>query len=66
MNTYSIYKSERKYSEYLAFYDSMLLSWPVPYESVFVDSSFGKSHLIRFGNPGKPVLLLLHGGEPTH
>ncbi len=62
MRRYTIYKSERRYKRYLSFYDSMMGQWPTPCESIYVDSTFGKTHVIRFGNAAKADLLLIHGG----
>ena len=58
----TIYKSQRRYRSYLSFYDSMMNRWPTPHESTCVDSSYGRTHLIKFGNPAGRDLLLIHGG----
>ncbi len=62
MRRYTIYKSERKYRSYLSFYDSMMSRWPTAHESLFVDSTYGKTHVVRSGSLSKPALLLIHGG----
>ena len=62
MRKYTIYKSERGYRRYLSFYDSMLARWPTPHESIYVDSVYGKTHVLAFGVAGKPDLVLIHGG----
>lgn len=57
-----IYKNEKARNLYLEFYDTILKQWPVPYESIFVDTTYGRIHLIHCGKKGKPPLFLIHGG----
>lgn len=56
----SIYKSPEYQAKLMAIYDSKLGEWPVPYESVYVDTAFGKVHIIISGHQGAPPALLLH------
>ena len=56
----SIYKSPKYQSKLMAIYDSKLEEWPVPYESIFVDTVFGKVHVIISGPQDAPPALLLH------
>ncbi len=62
MTKYTIYKSERRYRSYLSFYDAMIGRGPTPCESTYVDSTYGKTHVIRFGSPAGRDLVLIHGG----
>jgi pimeloyl-ACP methyl ester carboxylesterase len=41
-------------------YDEKMKDWPVPYEDVFIDTSYGKVHVIVSGPEDAPPLLLLH------
>jgi len=41
-------------------YNEKLTEWPVPYESVFLDTSYGKVHVIESGPTDAPPLLLIH------
>ncbi len=41
-------------------YNAKLAEWPVPYESVFLDTSYGKVHVIVSGPTDAPPLLLIH------
>ena len=46
-------------------YDKQVLALNIEYEDIYVDTRFGKTHLIKTGNPnGKPILLF-HGGNST-
>lgn len=37
-----------------------MVDWPVPYEDIFVDTSYGNVHVIASGPEDAPPLLLLH------
>ncbi|MDD5935920.1 MAG: alpha/beta fold hydrolase [Clostridiales bacterium] len=61
----TIYKSKQGKDKILQLYDQQLERLSVPYNDVFVSTSFGITHLIETGNPkGKP-LLVFHGGNAT-
>jgi pimeloyl-ACP methyl ester carboxylesterase len=42
-------------------YNSILKMWPVPYESKYINTSYGKTHIITWGKKKNPPLILLHG-----
>jgi pimeloyl-ACP methyl ester carboxylesterase len=42
-------------------YDDLLTRWPVPYDSLLIETSFGNTHIIASGDPAAPPLILLHG-----
>ena len=54
------WKSESGRTAYLAAYDDALSLWPVPFESRFVDTRFGTTHVIVSGSVSSPPVLLLH------
>jgi pimeloyl-ACP methyl ester carboxylesterase len=55
----SIYKSPKYAEALMKIYDARLAEWPVPYESVFVDTKYGQIHVIVSGpDDGYPVLLI--------
>lgn len=40
-------------------YESTLSLWPVPYESIYVETDYGTTHVIRSGPAnGEPIILL--------
>lgn len=61
MSVSSVFKTPQGKADYLAAYDAALALWPVAYESLFVPTRFGATHLVASGPQGAPPLLLLHG-----
>jgi pimeloyl-ACP methyl ester carboxylesterase len=59
-NMTTIYRSPEAETSLMEIYDDKLKQWPEPYESVFVDTSYGKVHTIISGPEDAPPLLLLH------
>jgi pimeloyl-ACP methyl ester carboxylesterase len=55
------FKTKALEAEYLKLYDTTLAQWPVPHKSHFVDTSFGKTHILVSGPDQAPPLVLLHG-----
>jgi hypothetical protein len=51
--------SEAARLEYFRAYDAMLARWPVEARSLFVDTSFGRTHVLEAGDTEAPPLLLL-------
>lgn len=61
----SIYRNEQSKKAVWQLYDRQIGDLKVPYADLFVDTSFGKTHIIECGNlRGKP-LLVFHGGNAT-
>jgi pimeloyl-ACP methyl ester carboxylesterase len=61
----TIYKKPDSKHKVLKLYDEQLARLTVPYKDLYVDSSFGKTHLIETGNLSGQPLLLFHGGNAT-
>lgn len=61
----SIYKSKEGRKQSIKLYDEQVKKLNMPYSDIYVETSFGKTHLIEIGNrEGKP-LLVFHGGNST-
>lgn len=58
--TSAIYNSPEVEARFMEMYDAKMEEWPVPYESVFVDTAYGKVHVIVSGPEDAPPVLLLH------
>lgn len=59
----SIYKSAESYTALMAFYNTHLQQWPVPYECITVPTRHGQTHLIASGEPDMPPLVLFRGAS---
>ncbi|MDE5598150.1 MAG: alpha/beta hydrolase [Lachnospiraceae bacterium] len=61
----SIYRSQEAKEAVIALYDKQLSELNIDYKDVFVETSFGKTHLIECGNFDEQPLLIFHGGNAT-
>ena len=59
----SIYFTPQVQAEMMAIYDAKLAQWPTPYETRYLDTSYGKVHVIISGPEGAPAVLLLNAGQ---
>jgi pimeloyl-ACP methyl ester carboxylesterase len=56
----TIYTRPDAEPQFMAIYDARLAEWPVPYESVYLDTSYGQVHVIVSGPEDAPPVLLMH------
>jgi len=63
MNSVQIFKSEEGKTAILSYYDEVLGRWPLPYESRYIQTSLGSTHMIACGEKTNPALILLHGSS---
>ena len=61
----TIYKSEEGKRKILDLYDDQLSRLSTPWKDVYIDTSFGKTHIIETGNMSGEPLLFFHGGNST-
>ena len=54
-------RSAEEYQEVEKSYKSVLKMWPVRHERIFVDTSYGNTHIITWGKKNNPPLMLFHG-----
>lgn len=57
----SVFRSEAAEKAYLAAYDHSLESWPVPYESKYISTSYGETHVLISGPEDGKSIVLMHG-----
>ncbi|MFE8700806.1 alpha/beta fold hydrolase [Cytobacillus sp. FJAT-54145] len=57
----SIFKDDKAEMEYYHFYDKSLEMVGTPYSTKNIQTSFGETHILVFGDLSKKPLLLLHG-----
>ncbi len=58
-----VYKNEDSMKKMHEFYDKTLASLDVLYSEDWFDTSFGKTHCLLVGDPGKPRICTIHGGN---
>jgi pimeloyl-ACP methyl ester carboxylesterase len=56
----SLYTSPEAEARFMEIYDEKMSEWPVPYEDLYVDTQYGKVHIIASGPEEAPPMLLLH------
>lgn len=61
----TIYKSEESKRKILDLYDSQLSRLTNPWKDVYVDTSYGRTHIVETGNFSGEPLLVFHGGNAT-
>ncbi|MDI2099166.1 alpha/beta fold hydrolase [Ruicaihuangia caeni] len=57
----ALFKSAAGEAAYMKAYEETLSLWDVPYTSSFVDTEFGRTHVLQAGPASAPALVLLHG-----
>jgi pimeloyl-ACP methyl ester carboxylesterase len=60
-----IYKEQASMDKMLGFYDKAMASLDVEYREEYIDTSFGKTHVIIAGDETKPAIFTVHGGNGT-
>ena len=58
-----VYKNENSMKKMHEFYDKTLASLDVPYSEACFDTSFGQTHCLLVGDPEKPRICTIHGGN---
>lgn len=61
----SIYRNENAKKAVLELYDRQLEALGIPFKDIYVETSFGSTHLIECGDMDKKPLLVFHGGNAT-
>jgi pimeloyl-ACP methyl ester carboxylesterase len=55
-----VFVTEERRARLMAIYDEALRRWPVPPDTFFVGTRYGKTHVIATGDPASPPLVLTH------
>jgi len=61
----SIYKTNNGREKSLELYDRQLLKLGKTFSDIYVQTSFGKTHIVEIGNSNETPLLVFHGGNST-
>ena len=59
---YHPFKSQNAKEMFLALYNNMVKEWPVPSQTVMIDTSYGKTFIRSSGPLDAPPIVLLHPG----
>jgi pimeloyl-ACP methyl ester carboxylesterase len=59
-NHLSVFRNKSGEVQVLKAYDSIMDSWPVPYEDLFISTRLGKTHVISSGSEDAPPIILIH------
>ena len=52
--------TEENRARLMTIYDDALCGWPVPFETLFVETRYGKTHVITSGDPAAPPVVMTH------
>jgi pimeloyl-ACP methyl ester carboxylesterase len=55
-----IFGTEENRGKLMAIYDEALRQWPVPFETFFVTTRYGETHVMASGDPASPALVMTH------
>lgn len=55
-----VFVTEGTRAKLMEIYDEALRRWPVPYETSFVATRYGQTHVITSGDPASPPLVMTH------
>lgn len=58
-----VYKNIKYMNEMHEFYDETLASLNVSYVESYINTSFGRTHSLLVGDPAKPKIFTIHGGN---
>jgi pimeloyl-ACP methyl ester carboxylesterase len=59
-NELPVFVTEENRAKLMAIYDEALRRWPVPFDTFFVGTRYGKTHVIVSGDPASPPLVMTH------
>lgn len=59
----SIYLSEELKSELMEIYNTHVAEWPEGTEDIYVDTEYGKVHVLACGSEDKPPLVMIHAAS---
>lgn len=59
----SIYLSESLQDKLYSIYDSKIVFWPDSTEQIFIETDYGKVHILCVGNKDHPPLLMFHAAS---
>jgi hypothetical protein len=61
----SPFRGPRERAQFVTAYDSIMRTWPVPFDERNVETACGQTHLVVSGPPSAPPIVLLHAASAT-
>jgi pimeloyl-ACP methyl ester carboxylesterase len=58
----SIYLSDNYKNQFISFYEKQMKEWPTPYKTKYIETRYGKAHVIIGGPQDAPPVILCHAG----
>lgn len=55
-----MYKTPEHKAKIMAIYNAKLSKWPVPFDTLYVKSHLGRTHIVICGSENNPPLIMLH------
>jgi pimeloyl-ACP methyl ester carboxylesterase len=55
-----VFVTEENRARLMTIYDDALCGWPVPFETLFVETGYGKTHVIADGDLAAPPVVMTH------
>ena len=55
------FKSEARMQSYYSAYEATMELWPCKFQECFIETKYGRTHVIECGTEGAPSLVLFHG-----
>lgn len=56
-----VYRSNKAKDKIMNTYNQLMEMWQIPYEDIWIDNQFGRTHIVTCGNSSGEPLFLFHG-----
>jgi pimeloyl-ACP methyl ester carboxylesterase len=61
----NLFKTDKGQAQYYTTYEAAMQLWPIPYETSFITTPYGQTHVISCGPKEAFPLVLLHAGQAS-
>lgn len=60
-----VYKDQESMNKLIGFYDKAMQDLNIPFTEEYIDTSYGRTHVVTAGDETKPKIFTIHGGNGT-